>query len=63
MRQQDKLNLTDNVKVDRPSELFYNKIQPALKAAGVSEKTNRREWPSSVLREVHRELVKDTPSV
>ena len=63
MRQQDKLNLTENVKVDRPSELFYNKIQPALKAAGVSEKTNRREWPSSVLREVHRELVKDTPSV
>ena len=62
IRQHDKLNLNDNIKVDRPSELFFNKLNPALKAAGVSEKTPRRELPSSILREVHRELIRDTPS-
>ncbi|CBY37429.1 unnamed protein product, partial [Oikopleura dioica] len=47
IRQQDKLNLSENVKVD----------------PGVNpEKSSRREWPSSILREAHRELVKDTPN-
>ena len=63
IRQQDKLNLSENVKVDRPVDVFNNKVFPALTAAGVNpEKSSRREWPSSILREAHRELVKDTPN-
>lgn len=48
------------VNVPRPSELFYNKLNPLLKEAGVSTE-NRKEWPVSVLKQVLQELSVETP--
>ncbi|XP_052741875.1 serine/threonine-protein kinase SMG1, partial [Bicyclus anynana] len=49
------------VNVLRPSELFYNKLNPLLKEAGVSTE-NRKEWPVSILKQVLQELTAETPS-
>lgn len=54
-----KTNKTVNVL--RPSELFYNKLTPLLKEAGISTE-NRKEWPVSVLKQVLKELSKETPN-
>ncbi|CAH1638475.1 unnamed protein product [Spodoptera littoralis] len=53
-----KTNKTVNVL--RPSELFYNKLNPLLKEAGVSTE-NRKEWPVSILKQVLHELSTETP--
>ncbi|XP_059058006.1 serine/threonine-protein kinase SMG1-like [Achroia grisella] len=53
-----KTNKTVNVL--RPSELFYNKLNPLLKEAGVSTE-NRKEWPVSILKQVLQELSAETP--
>lgn len=45
----------------RPSELFYNKLTPLLKEAGVSVE-RRKEWPLPLLKQVLQELMKETPS-
>lgn len=45
----------------RPSELFYNKLNPLLKEHGVKNIENRKEWPLGVLKEVLTELMKETP--
>uniref|UniRef100_A0A672JXE5 non-specific serine/threonine protein kinase n=1 Tax=Sinocyclocheilus grahami TaxID=75366 RepID=A0A672JXE5_SINGR len=47
--------------VPRPSELYYSKISPALKAVGLSLDVSRRDWPLSVMRDVLRELMEATP--
>ncbi|XP_062840999.1 serine/threonine-protein kinase SMG1 isoform X2 [Trichomycterus rosablanca] len=47
--------------VPRPSELYYSKIGPALKAIGLSLDVSRRDWPLSVMRDVLRELMEATP--
>ncbi|KAG9334965.1 hypothetical protein JZ751_006188 [Albula glossodonta] len=47
--------------VPRPSELYYSKIGPALKAVGLSLDVSRRDWPLSVMRDVLRELMEATP--
>ncbi|RXM37149.1 Serine/threonine-protein kinase SMG1 [Acipenser ruthenus] len=47
--------------VPRPSELYYSKISPALKAVGLSLDVSRRDWPLSVMREVLKELMEATP--
>ncbi|XP_035261317.1 serine/threonine-protein kinase SMG1 [Anguilla anguilla] len=47
--------------VPRPSELYYSKIGPALKAVGLSLEVSRRDWPLSVMRDVLRELMEATP--
>ncbi|TRY87779.1 hypothetical protein DNTS_015691 [Danionella cerebrum] len=47
--------------VPRPSELYYSKISPALKAVGLSLDVSRRDWPLSVMRDVLRELMETTP--
>ena len=47
--------------VVRPSDLFYQKLTPRLKAAGVNV-TNRKEWPLSIMKEVMQELMDETPS-
>ncbi|CAH2269319.1 jg23996 [Pararge aegeria aegeria] len=49
------------VNVLRPSELFYNKLNPLLKEAGVSTE-NRKEWPVSILKRVLQELSAETPN-
>ncbi|KAI5633295.1 serine/threonine-protein kinase smg-1 domain-containing protein [Phthorimaea operculella] len=53
-----KTNKTVNVL--RPSELFYNKLNPLLKEAGISTE-NRKEWPVSILKQVMQELAAETP--
>lgn len=53
-----KTNKTVNVL--RPSELFYNKLNPLLKEAGISTE-NRKEWPVSILKQVLQELTAETP--
>lgn len=54
-----KTNKTVNVL--RPSELFYNKLNPLLKEAGISTE-NRKEWPVSILKQVMQELAAETPN-
>ncbi|XP_037869832.1 serine/threonine-protein kinase SMG1 isoform X2 [Bombyx mori] len=53
-----KTNKTVNVL--RPSELFYNKLNPLLKEAGIST-DNRKEWPVTILKQVLQELTAETP--
>ncbi|XP_058508783.1 serine/threonine-protein kinase SMG1 [Solea solea] len=48
--------------VPRPSELYYSRIGPALKAVGLSLDVTRRDWPLSVMKEVLKELMDSTPS-
>lgn len=45
----------------RPSELYYSKIGPALKAVGLSLDVSRRDWPLNVMRAVLEELMEATP--
>ncbi|XP_071393422.1 serine/threonine-protein kinase SMG1 [Centroberyx affinis] len=47
--------------VPRPSELYYSRIGPALKAVGLSLDVSRRDWPLSVMKEVLKELMEATP--
>lgn len=51
-----------NAVVLRPSELFYNKLNPLLAEHGVKNKENRKEWPLSALKQVLTELMAETPS-
>ncbi|CAK1585847.1 unnamed protein product [Parnassius mnemosyne] len=53
-----KTNKTVNVL--RPSELFYNKLNPLLKEAGISTE-NRKDWPVAILKQVLQELTAETP--
>lgn len=48
--------------VPRPSELYYSRIGPALKAVGQSLDVSRRDWPLSVMKDVLKELMEATPS-
>uniref|UniRef100_A0A3Q3Q4X1 non-specific serine/threonine protein kinase n=1 Tax=Monopterus albus TaxID=43700 RepID=A0A3Q3Q4X1_MONAL len=48
--------------VPRPSELYYSRIGPALKAVGLNLDVTRRDWPLSVMKEVLKELMEATPS-
>ncbi|XP_020505278.1 serine/threonine-protein kinase SMG1 [Labrus bergylta] len=48
--------------VPRPSELYYSRIGPALKAVGLSLDVTRRDWPLGVMKEVLKELMEATPS-
>lgn len=45
----------------RPSELYYSKIGPALKAVGLSLDVSRRDWPLHVMKAVLEELMEATP--
>lgn len=57
-----KNNTNPNANILRPSELFYNKLNPLLKEHGVKNIDNRKEWPLSVLKKVLTELMAETPS-
>ncbi|XP_050514722.1 serine/threonine-protein kinase SMG1 [Diabrotica virgifera virgifera] len=46
----------------RPSELFYNKLNPLLQEHGIKNIDNRKEWPLSTLKQVLTELMNETPS-
>ena len=45
----------------RTNDMFYEKILPLLKEAGITNVQNRREWPKTVLRKALVELIKETP--
>ncbi|XP_043946465.1 serine/threonine-protein kinase SMG1-like [Protopterus annectens] len=47
--------------VPRPSELYYSKIGPALKAVGLTLDVSRRDWPLNVMRAVLEDLMEETP--
>jgi PI-3-kinase-related kinase SMG-1 len=57
-----KNNVNTTTSVLRPSELFYNKLNPLLKEHGIKNIDNRKEWPLSVLKQVLTELMAETPS-
>lgn len=59
---QDSLQQQPAPPVPRPSELYYSRIGPALKAVGLSLDVSRRDWPLTVMKEVLRELMETTPS-
>ncbi|XP_022248478.1 serine/threonine-protein kinase SMG1-like, partial [Limulus polyphemus] len=44
----------------RPSEVFYNKLNPILKEKGISV-DSRKEWPLSILLHVLKDLMSETP--
>ncbi|XP_077975239.1 serine/threonine-protein kinase SMG1-like isoform X1 [Styela clava] len=46
----------------RPSVVYYNKLNPALKKGGVDiDKVSRKDWPNNIMRDVLNELISDTP--
>ena len=58
---QDSLQAPPAPLVPRPSELYYSRIGPALKAMGLSLDVSRRDWPLGVMKEVLKELMETTP--
>lgn len=48
------------VNILRPSELFYNKLNPLLREAGITSE-NRKDWPVPILKQVMQELGAETP--
>nr|NVI76420.1 no-on-and-no-off transient C [Cucujiformia] len=65
-REMARLNTKSSVNaaanVLRPSELFYNKLNPLLQEHGIKNIENRKEWPLGVLKQVLTELMNETPS-
>ncbi|KAF5305594.1 hypothetical protein FQR65_LT07674, partial [Abscondita terminalis] len=55
-------NSNPNIGVLRPSELFYNKLNPLLQEHGVKNPENRKEWPLAILKQVLTELMAETPN-
>ncbi|XP_058127309.1 serine/threonine-protein kinase Smg1-like [Anopheles ziemanni] len=45
----------------RPSELFYQKLNPLLHSHGMKSSDSRREWPLAALKQVLAELQQATP--
>ena len=45
----------------KPSEAFYGKLVPLLRDKGITNLDNRKEWPQSVMKQVHQELAAETP--
>lgn len=58
---QDSLQAQPVPPVPRPSELYYSRVGPALKASGLSLDVSRRDWPLGVMKDVLRELMEATP--
>ena len=46
----------------RPSDMFYSKLIPALRKAGVTDTANRASWPIEPLRSAFSSLCNETPS-
>ncbi|XP_066926510.1 serine/threonine-protein kinase SMG1-like [Clytia hemisphaerica] len=45
----------------RPTDLFFNKINPLFKEKGIDIQSSRKEWPLPLLRKTLAELSNDTP--
>ncbi|BDA50909.1 probable serine/threonine-protein kinase SMG1 at C-terminar half [Coccomyxa sp. Obi] len=49
------------MKLPTPTEAFFNRLIPALKASGIDPQAPRKEWPRELLRQVVTELMRDAP--
>nr|CAB3266393.1 serine/threonine-protein kinase SMG1 [Phallusia mammillata] len=59
---QTNTSVPPNIQIMRPSDLYYSKLNPAMKKAGVDmDRTSRKDWPIDVLRSVLNELLTETP--
>ncbi|XP_035788930.1 serine/threonine-protein kinase Smg1-like isoform X2 [Anopheles albimanus] len=47
--------------VQRPSDLFYKKLEPLLQEHGLKLSDSRKQWPLPALKQVLRELQQETP--
>ncbi|KAL4241086.1 Serine/threonine-protein kinase smg1 [Mactra antiquata] len=47
--------------IPRPSEVYYNKLNPLLRERGIKDAESRKDWPLSVQRKVLEELMSETP--
>ena len=47
--------------IQRPSEVYYAKLNPLLKQHGITSMDNRKDWPVAVMKKVLEELVAETP--
>ncbi|XP_058442712.1 serine/threonine-protein kinase Smg1 [Malaya genurostris] len=45
----------------RPSELYYQKLNPLLQKHGLKSSDNRKDWPVQALKQVLTELQSETP--
>lgn len=45
----------------KPSEAFYGKMVPLLRDHGITNLDNRKEWPQAIMKQVHQNLVAETP--
>lgn len=55
------LTTNTNPVMQRPSDIYYNKLTPALKEKGIINLENRKEWPLNILKKVLEELMSETP--
>ena len=46
----------------KPSDAYYGKLVPLLREQGISNLDNRKEWSLATMRQVHNELVAETPT-
>lgn len=47
--------------VQKPTDMFYNKLLPILKECGVTNLESRKDWPAAALKQAMTELVDETP--
>lgn len=52
-----------NLVIPRPSEVYYAKLNPLLKAHGITnpQPDQRKDWPVTAMKRALMELVKETP--
>lgn len=50
-----------HVAYNKPSDVFYAKLVPLLRENGITNLDNRKEWPVTVMKQVLRELIDETP--
>ncbi|CAG8452002.1 10839_t:CDS:2, partial [Paraglomus occultum] len=51
-----------NTLLQRPSDIYYEKIRKLLKKEGLPPTISRRHWPKSILKAAYLDLLNSTPS-
>jgi len=51
-----------NTLLQRPSDIYYEKIRKLLKKEGLPPTISRKHWPKSILRTAYLDLLNSTPS-
>ncbi len=61
-QQQQQQPINPQLQILRPNDIYYNKLNPLLKANNIKNfNENRSECPTSILRQVLEELIRETP--